>query len=241
MGNRPAPLGARRHERRFAARRRPVEHKLDPQPPDGIDDRVDLRVVLPRLELEDARLREAKLLRQGPLAQLVLGAIAQQGCRKLPRRSEPLPLRPKARIGKLLLGQEGIEVLSGSSHRDHDNSSIIGGQPWRFRRSLAAATARSKAFFFAAPARITNRLPNPAQNSRASQPPCFGRSSNRFASPFNDFICGDGRSDPRSFSFCTTLKTALRSPRDLTSSKSITASLSKSTIQALGCLPILRH
>lgn len=36
---------------------------------------------------------------------------------------------------------------------------------------------------------------------------------NRQNSPFNDFMCGDGRSGPRSFSFCTTLKTALTTNR----------------------------
>ena len=79
MGNRSVLLRARRHERRFAARRRHVEHELDPQPPDSIDDRVDRRVVLPGLKLDDARLRDTEPLCQGPLAQFVLSAIAQQG------------------------------------------------------------------------------------------------------------------------------------------------------------------
>jgi hypothetical protein len=82
---------------RFAGRN--VEHDLDPQAPDSVDDRVDLRVVLPGLELDDPRLRNAQLLRQGSLGSICAQRDTAAALCKLPRWSEPLPLRPKARIG----------------------------------------------------------------------------------------------------------------------------------------------
>ena len=95
MGNRPGLLSSCRHQCRLAARGCHVQDELDPQASDRVDDRVDLRVVLPGLELDDAGLRDAQLLSQSPLAQLVPRAITQQRCRKLPRRGKPLPLRPE--------------------------------------------------------------------------------------------------------------------------------------------------
>lgn len=65
MGDRPALLSARRHKRWLPARGRHVEHKLDPEAPNSVDDRVYLRVVLTGLELDYARLRDAQLPRQG--------------------------------------------------------------------------------------------------------------------------------------------------------------------------------
>lgn len=112
MGDRPALLSSCRHQRRLATRRCHVQYKLNPQPLDRVDDRVDLRVVLPGLELDDAGLRNAQLLRQGPLAQFVLSAIPQKGCRKLPRWSELLPLRPKARIGQCSSAKRASKVFS---------------------------------------------------------------------------------------------------------------------------------
>jgi hypothetical protein len=66
----------------------------------------------------------------------------------------------------------------------------------------------------------------------------FGAQLEKVRLALNDFICGEGNSGPTSVSFCTTLKTALRSLLDFTSSKSITASLSNSTTQAFCDLAI---
>lgn len=56
MGDRPALLSPHRDECWLAARGCHVQDELDPQAPDWVDDRVDLRVVLPGLELDDAGL-----------------------------------------------------------------------------------------------------------------------------------------------------------------------------------------
>lgn len=117
MSDGPSLLRTGSHERRLPARRRNVEHELDPEAPDGVDDRVDLRVVLARLELDDARLRNTQLLGQSSLAELVLRPIPQQGGRKLPGRGEPLPLRSEAGVGELLLRHQRIKGLLRSRHR----------------------------------------------------------------------------------------------------------------------------
>jgi len=109
MVNRSALLRSSGYQGWLSARGSNIEHELNPEPPDGIDDRVDLGVVLPGLELHDARLGDAELLCQRSLTQLVLGAITQKGRRKLPGWGEPLPLRLKAGIGELLLRHKRIE------------------------------------------------------------------------------------------------------------------------------------
>lgn len=115
MGDRPALLSLRRHQHRLVARGRHFEHKLVPQAPNRLMIESTSGFVLPGLELDDAGLRDAQLLRQCPLAQFALSAITQQRCRKLPRRGEPLPLRSEARVGKLLLAKRASETLGKSS------------------------------------------------------------------------------------------------------------------------------
>jgi len=89
--NRPALPRSGSDKRGLAARGGDIEHELDSEPADGVDDRVDLGVVLAGLKLDDTWLGHAELCRQSALAQLVFGAIPQKGRGELSRRSEPLP------------------------------------------------------------------------------------------------------------------------------------------------------
>jgi len=125
MSDRPMLLRAGRHERRLAIRRSHIEHELDRKPPYGVNDRANLWVVLSGLELDNARLRDPQLLREGPLTQLVLSPISQQRRRELPRRSEPLPLCSKAGIGELLLRHERVKGLSFEPSSPYDNKFVI--------------------------------------------------------------------------------------------------------------------
>lgn len=99
----PLLLGTSRHQHRLPIRRRHIERELDPEPPHRIDDRVDLRVVLPCLQFDDPRLRDPEPLGQGPLAQPVLRAIPQEGRRELARGGEPLLLSLETGISELLI------------------------------------------------------------------------------------------------------------------------------------------
>ena len=57
-----------------------------------------LGVVLGGLQLGDPRLGDAKLLSERSLAQLMLGAVAQEGRRELASRCQSLPLGAKAGV-----------------------------------------------------------------------------------------------------------------------------------------------
>jgi len=115
-----------RDQRGLLTRGRNVKHELDPQLAHGVDNRVDPWVVLPGLEFDDPRLRHPKPLGQSSLTEPVLHAIAEKDRSELASRSEPLPLRPKAGVSKLLFGDERIKDFFGSGHADHDNKLIIG-------------------------------------------------------------------------------------------------------------------
>jgi hypothetical protein len=117
MRDGPMLLRTGRDQQRLPVGRRDVEHELDPKAPHRVDDRVDLRVVLPRLELHDPGLRQPEPLGQRPLAQLVLCPISQKGRRELTSGGQPLPIRPEAGVGKLLFRDQGVEVLSSRRHR----------------------------------------------------------------------------------------------------------------------------
>ena len=82
MCDRPVLPRPGRNQHRLPVGRRHVKRELNAEAAHGVDDGVDVRVVLPRLELDDARLRYPQLRSQSPLAQIVIGALS------LARRNE---------------------------------------------------------------------------------------------------------------------------------------------------------